>query len=210
MIRDRVFAMVIVAAVTSACDGGNVRPIDASVDAVRDVAHVRESDRQIVARCLSCHTAIADDWSRVSSHRLLYACTVCHTERNAMPGPGHEERPACQRCHSEHAHPVAANCTGCHAPHGSSNAFLIRPSIQRPDGTQANVYVTQPAGRSANGFVRGGIADAGADGSVGTPGTGLCETCHTTTRFYTRRGDGAPHPTRYCGECHAHVAGFAP
>jgi hypothetical protein len=52
-----------------------------------------------------------------------------------------------------------------------------------------------------------------ADGSFASashPGTGLCETCHTTTRYYRSDGLGEPHFELPCHPCHPHTIGFLP
>jgi hypothetical protein len=50
-----------------------------------------------------------------------------------------------------------------------------------------------------------------ADGSYASsthPGTGVCETCHTQTRYYRADATGLPHFTIPCVSCHEHVIGF--
>ncbi len=79
-------------------------------------------------------------------------------------------------------------CTQCHD--GTPNAVLIRPSVFRPDGSEAAVTLGALEGAMVHG------------------GEGLCETCHTTTRHYTRTADAAPHETARCADCHLHVEGF--
>lgn len=150
--------------------------------------------------CLACHTLEGQAWQNPSSHRTLFACTSCHTLLSNKPGPGHAHLPACGDCHSELPHPTAsAACTGCHDQHGSPNAFLIRATLARPDGTPADVHFTAPEGESADGLVHAGAQ----------AGSGLCETCHTKTKHYLANGQGSAHYTEHCTECHDHQAGFA-
>jgi hypothetical protein len=55
--------------------------------------------------------------------------------------------------------------------------------------------------------------DGRADGSFASasaPGTGICEVCHTTTRFYRADGTGESHFTFSCLPCHLHADGFRP
>jgi len=50
---------------------------------------------------------------------------------------------------------------------------------------------------------------AGSDFANGT-GSGVCETCHTTTKYYNNTGTGAAHETGVCTTCHTHQAGMVP
>lgn len=203
----RPLAVALIGIVIHACSDAT-RPGDGAgdADATSDMPiprDVRPTDDVIVGTCLNCHAPIQSDWDRPSSHRLLLACDNCHAHRTPMPGPGHVDRPTCHRCHSESPHPATNTCTTCHSVHGSRNAFLLRPEINLPGGGRAVVHVARPEGATPEGFVREGVTGA-------TPGTGLCEVCHTTTLHYRRDGMGSPHRTQYCGECHRHTDAFSP
>ena len=50
----------------------------------------------------------------------------------------------------------------------------------------------------------------GSFASVTRPGTGVCEVCHTTTRYYNNTGTGEPHYEFPCYTCHTHERGFLP
>ena len=154
--------------------------------------------------CLGCHAAgVGQAWANLSSHKLLHDCTVCHAA-TAPSGAGHASKKDCGDCHSAKTHPPATStCATCHNVHGSANAFLIRASITRPDGTAAAIHVTKPEGASADGLVRAGVAGAAA-------GTGLCEVCHQGTAHYTAAGGGTAHSGAWCATCHSHEQGFAP
>lgn len=158
-----------------------------------------ESDQ----RCLGCHWALQEAWQRGSSHALLFDCRSCHPARSDDYGPAHTASTACAECHSQRAHPPGAACTDCHQPHGSSNAFLLRPAIDLPGGGIAYLHLTAPQGAGQDGLTRTGV-----EGAI--PGTGPCEVCHLDTRYYNRAGTGQPHPTEWCAHCHDHQQGFAP
>jgi hypothetical protein len=87
----------------------------------------------------------------------------------------------------------------CHTPHGSPNLLLVRRTIETPSGNRATVELTN----------LGGLRDGGL-ASVTNPGTGVCETCHTETRYYRSDGTGEPHFEFPCYTCHPHTTGFAP
>lgn len=133
-------------------------------------------------------------------------CTFCHLSA-AEPGmeTAVDVKPSCRgmACHPEqqtHHDPQAGTedeCLVCHAPHQSSNLFLIREMIMRPDGSVAPVDLTEIAG----------VADGGL-ASATDPGSGLCETCHTQTEFFRNDGTGRDHFAFTCFTCHSHRDGF--
>lgn len=191
---------LVVAALAAACPA--VEPPPSAVDAGADLQGL-PADPARMAQCFSCHTDVQTDFARASSHALLFDCDGCHVVHDLEGGAGHAERPQCSQCHSQAPHPSDYACVTCHAPHGSENAFLLRASIPRPDGSAIAVHVTLPEGATADGLVR-----AGVDGQ--SAGTGLCEACHTSTAYYTSDGAGAAHHSQWCGQCHSHQHAFAP
>lgn len=152
--------------------------------------------------CMVCHgVAYVGQWPGGASHRLLTGCVGCHA-LSKPAGAGHASLPACDSCHSEVAHPKGSACTACHDPHGSPNAFLVRPQITLPSGAKASIHLTKPQGASADGLTHPGS-------STNQTGAGLCEACHTKTAYYNATGTAKPHETAWCGTCHDHAGGFA-
>jgi predicted CXXCH cytochrome family protein len=153
--------------------------------------------------CTICHAAEGALFAKASLHSSRFVCSACHAEASALPGPGHRTTAACADCHENRTHappgyaPFA--CTQCHDPHGTDNAKLLLDVIQTTQGGQQLIHFDNLLGRADGSFA-----------SASTPGTGICETCHTTTQFYRADGSGQSHFTFSCLPCHLHADGFAP
>lgn len=154
------------------------------------------------ANCTICHMAEGARFALPSDHMTEFACSGCHAEVSPDAGPGHRAVTPCADCHTNATHAPGGSglpCTQCHDPHGTTNENLVLETITTPTGVAAPIFFTNLAGRADGSF-------AGAS----APGTGVCEVCHTTTRFYRADGTGDPHFTVSCLPCHRHATGFQP
>jgi len=150
--------------------------------------------------CLECHaTQVA-----AGGHATNLDCVLCHEDRRpGRVGRRHRAVPtSCTGHHAVETHPpvgphlrparLQRSCLKCHDAHGSENAHLIRTTI-RTRGRLIAIDFRDPAA-----FV-----------DAARPGRGLCEVCHTTTKFYRANG-GKTHFTGDCTLCHDHGDAFAP
>jgi len=140
--------------------------------------------------CTLCHTAQVPPGSEQPG-QALPTCDVaaCHEHDPTGPLPAEVHQPA--------ALPGSA-CLDCHHAHTSNNILLVRERILTLEGERAVEFT------NLNGLADGGFA------SVTPPVRGVCQVCHTTTRFYRADGSGELHFIFPCQTCHLHSAGFAP
>jgi hypothetical protein len=154
--------------------------------------------------CAICHADQATRFARPSGHSARFDCGGCHAEVSPTPGPGHRAVEACQSCHPDNAThapsgPPGLPCTQCHDPHGTGNINLVLDVLTTTLGTHVPIRFDNFDGRAEGSFA-----------SPSAPGTGVCEVCHTTTRFYRADGTGESHFTFSCLPCHLHAKGFQP
>ena len=92
----------------------------------------------------------------------------------------------------------AVSCSKCHEPHnvaansGVGNG-LIRATLRLGNG----IDVVFPSGE-ANKYIK-------------SDNKGLCQVCHTKTKYFKADGSGAAHnpdPAKVCTDCHKHEEGF--
>ncbi|HEY4716356.1 MAG TPA: hypothetical protein VII00_04555 [bacterium] len=89
------------------------------------------------------------------------------------------------------------DCRDCHSPHAGGNIYLVNSSINTPNsGSKAVTF------QSVTNFV-----------DNAAPRDGICEVCHTKTKYY--RNDGTQpqahnKDTQNCTGCHPHTKAFKP
>uniref|UniRef100_C6E613 Cytochrome C family protein n=1 Tax=Geobacter sp. (strain M21) TaxID=443144 RepID=C6E613_GEOSM len=181
--------------------------------------------------CVNCHAGSVPAWN--STARI--ACEVCHSANparlpNGVAAPskesfatsGHGQFGAsnqCTICHNPNSSHIAGSltsnkrlklqndnnlcaschdsvvarqmsthhglaCVQCHDPHGNGNIKMVRGTI----GTQSITYLN-----SLNNFVDQ------------TTNKGLCQVCHSSTRYYRAGISETRHYTTGCLSCHFHI-----
>ena len=119
--------------------------------------HQPESNRQLLAKrqvdvCYGCHTEVRAQFSQPFKHRVnegFMSCSDCHNPHGAnapvwkighrprMVETGLQNEQPCMKCHVdkrgpflfEHAATRVDGCESCHAPHGSTNARLLKRPV---------------------------------------------------------------------------------
>lgn len=112
-----------------------------------------------------------------------------------------EDNRLCSDCHAEGAH-QGANCLVCHQAHNTGNVAGLGDNVRMANLSTVEVKFLRYTG--LNSF---------ADGD--TDYDGICEACHTSTKYYKRDGTGfANHSGGFdydgsdCSSCHSHAVGF--
>jgi len=138
------------------------------------------------------------------STKLANLCADCHFGYNALNQPA-TLNDKCLSCHNGTTAPAAEShrgmaCTTCHNPHhqeqerayGSTYSKLVKTNI--------------------NGHTVKLMASSGTNSFADGDGTrdGVCEVCHTTTKYHRNDGTGQSHNNgANCTTCHPHDLGFA-
>jgi len=135
------------------------------------------------------------------SQQASTACIYVTLDYQYLRASSQDNR-ICTDCHTQATH-MGNNCQTCHVAHNTGNTKGIRQSIRTPDLTPVKVTFSRYTG--ANSFADGG----------GTH-DGICEVCHTQTKYYRRDGTGFANHSggvnqsgRDCTICHSHSTGFA-
>ncbi len=115
---------------------------------------------------------------------------------------GNSGNAMCSDCHVTATH-QSANCLTCHQSHNYTNLSGIRSKVKTPVSGIRNVVFTNITG-----------AGSFADGD--STYDGICEVCHTTTKYYRNDGTGfvnhsggVNYTGKDCVTCHTHQSGFA-
>lgn len=108
----------------------------------------------------------------------------------------------CSDCHTDATH-QGLNCLTCHTAHGAGSMAGIRSVVRTPSLLPMPVTFTAYTG-----------AGSFADGD--TVYDGICEVCHTQTKYYkldgsgfTNHSSGTNQSGKDCSACHSHATGFA-
>lgn len=145
-------------------------------------------------------------------------CLTCHAPHYADSGGANEgegdgmllraanDETLCQTCHTEHViHDVGGgwqpSCNECHDIHDpdNENMSLVATLVYNETlGVYKPVVLTARTG--PNGF-----------GEAGPVNDGICQVCHTATKYHLHDGSGAGHYNgKDCITCHTHEKGFMP
>ncbi|MFQ5491729.1 MAG: hypothetical protein ACE5GE_13505, partial [Phycisphaerae bacterium] len=166
---------------------------------------MRDSD------CLKCHDMTLHREGNVRLWQNPNApSTVIELTGQPLTDPAESDKliPFCTSCHSSTGHSTHAvggawqpSCGTCHDLHNPANTNLryISPKIFNQTLSQFQDVVL--TGRTGPGSFSDGV---GAN-------DGVCQVCHTGTKFHLHDGSGASHNAGVdCTACHAHNAGFLP
>jgi predicted CxxxxCH...CXXCH cytochrome family protein len=143
----------------------------------------------IAQGCTACHDNNSAHISGVlgDSKRLLSAlgtgntnCNYCHDNTSTVTNPDKQNMKA------HRSSGLGSQCSDCHNSHGTANSMMVNATI---NGTA--------------------ISFTGNDSFANGAQTGVCQTCHTTTQYFTKAGitpPGGSHQdsTTNCLECHQH------
>ncbi len=112
-----------------------------------------------------------------------------------------QDNSLCSDCHTEATH-RQVNCMNCHQAHNTRNLKGVKEKVRATNFTTIPVKFLRYTG--INSF---------ADGNA--TNDGICEVCHTQTKYYRRDSVFANHSGGYnyngknCAVCHLHRKGFS-
>jgi len=112
----------------------------------------------------------------------------------------------------------AVDCLACHTPHRTKNVYLIEESLSTPSSGVKSVKFhyddrateTNPGSAPGDFSFLGDRSDPGGAGTNSPYDDGICEACHTKTKFWrnTSDQDHAHNAGVRCIKCHSHEGGF--
>ncbi len=158
--------------------------------------------------CTSCHfTHGAEGPKLIGAATSENLCLSCHS----AAGPGPEA--------GIHPYGPTFSCMKCHTPHvwqqtnyaGNQNLQDVRPYIDTTFKPGELPQPSLPVRFESRGTWAGQpAANSFADDSNNPPFDGICEVCHTQTKYH-RYGpvDRTHHDGDTCTRCHWHRKGFA-
>ncbi len=157
--------------------------------------------------CQVCHATAAPHLDRdpaVHSFRLLTslssavnpnkACAYCHNDSTKVVNPKFLNMSTHFTVKGE---PPNMTCWQCHDLHGTTNYRMIKTSIAYANSTTWTITYNEgdlPIQKSA-------------------PYRGICQVCHTKTKYYRAGVEELNHPDGNCYQCHPHntkAGAFAP
>ncbi len=189
----------------ASCHNAPVKGRAAAVSKDHKPAHWRHAQVASDYECLTCHDVSAHAGGAVR----LWSDPVAHTSAFVSDGDAQRLATFCLGCHGGGRHPLIHStggtwqpvCTECHAVHSpaTQNLSLVLQKVHnRTLNSDAAVVF---AARTGPGSFEDGT---GAN-------DGICQICHTTTRYHRADGSGSPHhDAEDCTSCHEHINGFVP
>lgn len=167
----------------------------------------------VLASCLSMLPIAGTAWAQATnphanegSGNTYSKCEECHVGHTSQPSNDFllKQSNVCNSCHiPAGGAPVVSthqtrSCESCHNPHKSTNLHLVKTTVDiDPDSLITDnqpVILTDSTG-----------VNSYADGD--TTYNGICEVCHTTTKYHRNDGSGQAHNDAqncFVSDCHAH------
>jgi predicted CXXCH cytochrome family protein len=163
--------------------------------------------------CDVCHkTHSAPGQSITNAGTVEVLCASCHNPTMFPSSP----IPINHRDADDGSQTFEMSCTKCHDPHdyqqnilGGNNLKLVKATVATPNsGSKDVIFTARGSDASANAGSLHSFADAD------TNYDGICEVCHTQTKFHSNTGLYLGNPVAahnggvFCIRCHAHDKGF--
>ena len=163
--------------------------------------------------CDVCHRTHSSSGQAITNAGTVEVlCASCHNPTMFPTSP----IPINHRDADDGSQTFEMSCTKCHDPHdyqqnilGGNNLKLVKATVKTPNSGDKGV-IFSARGSDAPGNV--GSAHSFADGD--TNYDGICEVCHTQTKFHSNNGLYLGNPVAahnggvFCIRCHSHDKGF--